>query len=102
MFKCDVNYGQWPSADTAEPMEETMGDRIRTLRSSRKLTQERLAEEMGVSGAAISQWEKGNTKDLKLENFLRFCSIFNCDPLWLAFGPDGPPWSAKSKSHMER
>ena len=71
---------------------ETMGDRIRTMRKSRTLTQDDVAKIMGVSAAAVSQWENGNIKDLKIENFLRFCAYFNCDPQWLAFGDVGAPW----------
>lgn len=70
---------------------ETMGDRIRTLRESRTLTQEDMGKIIGISGVAISQWESGATKNLRPENFLRFCAYFNVDPYWVVFGADGDP-----------
>lgn len=36
-----------------------LGNRIRLLRREHGLTQEQLAEAMGVSGAAVSKWENG-------------------------------------------
>lgn len=89
MLKTEVNYalgvGAYPF-----PME-TMGDRIRTLRESRKLSQEDLGKIIGITGAAVSQWESGATKGIKPENFLRFCAYFSVDPYWVAFGAEGDP-----------
>jgi transcriptional regulator with XRE-family HTH domain len=86
----------------ALPMEQTLGDRIVMLRKSRKMTQEQLGSELGVSAASVSLWESGATKDLKIENFLRFCDYFNCDPHWLAFGEDSPPWAAPPPPGKQR
>ncbi len=92
MLNAVVNYA------AAEPRYaswmETMGDRIRTLRKSRKLSQERLAKIVGVSGAAIAQWESGATTGIKPENFLRFCAHFGADPFWVVFG-DNPELPAR-------
>src|SRR5689334_18093764 len=54
---------------------ETMGDRIRQLRKARGLTQEAFAELVGVTKSAVSQWEDGSTKNLKLATFLRACEV---------------------------
>lgn len=92
MLKANVNYAlgdvAYPSLHMAK---EEMGDRIRTLRESRKLSQEDMGKIIGISGAAISLWESGATKGIKPENFLRFCAYFAVDPYWLAFGADGDP-----------
>ena len=64
----------------------TMGERIRGLRESRSLSQDQLGEIVGVSGAAISQWESGATKNIRPENFLRFCAHFGVDPYWVVWG----------------
>lgn len=81
-----------------------MGDRIRTLRSSRRMSQESLAEILGVTGSAVSQWEGGNTKNIKTETFLKICEFFSCDPFWLGLGdshaPDRP--SPNSRQGMVR
>lgn len=68
-----------------------MGDRIKTLRESRKLTLEQMGDVVGISGAAISQWETGAVKGLRPENFLRFCAYFGVDPWWVVFGSNGDP-----------
>jgi len=68
-----------------------MGSRIRDLRLGRKLTQEEMGQIVGISGAAISQWESDTTKGIKPENFLRFCAYFSVDPYWLAFGTEDAP-----------
>ncbi len=38
-----------------------IGDNIRALRKSKDVTQEQLAEFLGISNAAISKWERGET-----------------------------------------
>lgn len=38
-------------------MNETMGDRIAKLRKEKGLSQEKLAERLGVSSQAVSKWE---------------------------------------------
>lgn len=91
MLKAEVNHalGNTPYSS---PME-TMGDRIRTLREARTLSQEDLGQIIGISGAAVSQWESGATRNIRPENFLRFCAHFNVDPYWVVFGADGDPQS---------
>jgi len=48
---------------------ESIGGKLKTLRKGRKLTQEQLADKMGVNRATISNYEIGrrspNIKDLK-------------------------------------
>lgn len=73
---------------------ETMGDRIRNLRESRNLTQADLAERLNRRGAqvtdnAISQWERGNTENIKLKNFLALVAEFEVTHDYLVHGPGG-------------
>jgi DNA-binding XRE family transcriptional regulator len=67
---------------------ETMGDRIRQLRNARALTQEGLGRLVGVTKSAVSQWEDGSTKNLKLETFLRVCEALKTDAEYLIWGAD--------------
>lgn len=67
---------------------ETMGDRIKQLRSARNLTQEQLAHAVGVTKSAVSQWEDGSTKNLKLETFLRVLEALSTDAEFLIYGPE--------------
>lgn len=67
---------------------ETMGERIRQLRKARNMTQEEFGNAVGVSKSAVSQWEDGSTKNLKLETFLRVVETLHTDAEFLIFGPE--------------
>jgi len=40
-------------------MDSTLGNRIYNLRTQKRLTQDQLAEKIGVSRQALSKWERG-------------------------------------------
>lgn len=42
-------------------MKQTLGDKIASLRKQQSLTQEQLGARLGVSGQAVSKWEKGES-----------------------------------------
>ncbi len=52
-------------------MEIEVGKKISELRRNKNITQEKLAAELGVSVAAVSKWETGNS----LPDILMLCSI---------------------------
>lgn len=64
-----------------------MGDRIRTLRQAKRLTQAELAVLCGVSAGAISQWELGIVTDIRIEAFIRLYKAVGTDPEYLWYGP---------------
>lgn len=70
-----------------------MGERMKALRRSRGLTLAEMGKVMEISGAAVSQIEHGTSKNVRLENFLRFCAYFEADPYYVVFGK---PRSKKS------
>lgn len=70
---------------------ETMGDRIKQLRIAQGMTQPELAERIGVTKSAVSQWEDDSTKNIKLEVFLLLCEILRTDPKYLVWGPGRTP-----------
>lgn len=98
MVEVAVNYGL-AGFLYALPME-MMGDRIRMLRNAKRLSQAKLGELCGVTGAAVSQWELSQAADMKLATFLRLCEILGTDPHYLVFGTTrkGPPPSPSSIS----
>ncbi len=53
------------------------GENLRNLRKSKKLSQEDLAEKMGVSRQSVSKWETGDAYP-EMNNILELCKIFNC------------------------
>lgn len=79
-----------PTVFYADPME-TMGDRIRRLRQARGLTQEQLAEGAGVTKSAVSQWEGGSSKNLKLPTFLKVLDLLMTDANYLIYGENRGP-----------
>jgi transcriptional regulator with XRE-family HTH domain len=86
MLKGEVNHALEVSGYHAQAMNETMGDRIKNLRQSRRLSQDALGDIVGVKGASVSLWESGATTNIRPENLLAICSYFSCDPWWLVHG----------------
>lgn len=66
---------------------ETMGQRIKQMREQRGWSQTQLAELVGVTFSAVSQWERDETENVKLLPFLRLAKLFETDPHYLVFGP---------------
>lgn len=53
------------------------GDNLKKLRKSKKISQEKLAEKMGVSRQSVSKWETGEAYP-EMNNILELCKIFHC------------------------
>jgi transcriptional regulator with XRE-family HTH domain len=71
----------------ASRLMESMGQRIKRLRESRNWTQTALADLVGVTVSAVSQWELDQTENVKLVPFLRLAAVLETDPHYLVFGP---------------
>lgn len=54
------------------------GDNLRNLRKSKKMSQEKLAEKVGVSRQSVSKWEIGEAYP-EMNNILVLCEIFHCN-----------------------
>lgn len=54
----------------------TLGEKIKTLRKKNKISQERLAELLGVSRQAVSKWEIGSSTP-STENLFHIAEIFH-------------------------
>ncbi len=55
---------------------DTIGRKIRELRTQRGLTPEQLAKNVGVSRIAVLKWENGSAQNIKIANILKICDIF--------------------------
>ena len=53
------------------------GENLKNLRKQKKLSQEKLAEKVGVSRQSVSKWEVGESYP-EMNNILKLCKIFNC------------------------
>lgn len=63
-------------------MEQTIGKRIMTLRKSKGMTQDQLAEQLGVSPQAVSKWENDiSCPDITL--LPRLAEVFSVTTDWL-------------------
>ena len=54
------------------------GDNLRNLRKSKKISQEELAEKVGVSRQSVSKWETSEAYP-EMNNILELCKIFHCN-----------------------
>jgi len=70
---------------------KTMGERIRALRIARGLSQQELADQLGITKGAVMHWETGRTKNIKNETMLALVQILGTDQEFLIFGPDRMP-----------
>lgn len=83
---------------TAEPasqvgyaaMSESRGSRIRYLRKSKGLTQQRLADELGVTKGLVSQWENNQIEHISHSNWMALVRVLQTTAEFLEFGPDLP------------
>lgn len=64
----------------------TWNRRLIEARKAAGLTRPQLGELLGVSAAALSQWETGVTQDLSSDNLLSVCDVLKVTPRWLARG----------------
>lgn len=66
---------------------EDIGERIRTTRRDRALTQDQLAGQVGVSRSAVAQWETGRTGQIT-GNLSRIASALEVNVEYLMYGDD--------------
>ena len=83
------------TAVACRTMGTTLGQRIREAREARGWSQLRLGESVGVSRAAVSQWESGESKGLRPENLVAAARALAVNVEWLVTGvgamrPDEP------------
>ena len=53
------------------------GENLKLIRKSKKISQEELAEKLGVSRQSVSKWETGENYP-SMQNIMCLCSIFKC------------------------
>ncbi len=55
---------------------QSLGERILELRKNHRWSQDDLATRIGVSRPSVSQWESGDTKNIKNDNLLSLAKAF--------------------------
>ena len=64
-----------------------IGSRVKAGRKDRGLTQEELAEQVGVSRSAVAQWETGRTGQIT-GNLSRIAEVLDLNVEYLMYGAD--------------
>lgn len=81
---------------------DTFGDRLRNLRTARKLTQDQLAKALGIKQGSLTQLETGKSKGPSSKTLTKLARIFEVDPEWLMTGKGAQhPVSALGESEAE-
>jgi len=86
MVDHQVNDGGPRSALAYAVPDETIGSRIKGLRKARNLTQEQVADALGIRKQTVSSWEKDQVKNLTLQNLFALSDALDCEPRFLALG----------------
>ena len=66
---------------------ESIGERIKKIRKSKKLTQKMLADKVGTSISVISRWETGE-RYMNSFNLINFCEALEVSADYLLFGKE--------------
>ena len=66
-------------------MEETIGERLKTLREKKRYTQLRLAKNLKISNKLISMWESGKTIP-SVKMLILLADYFDCSLDYLVRG----------------
>ena len=61
----------------------SMAQRIKEERLKKGLTQEQLADRLGVQKSAVAKYENGRIENIKRSTIVRMAAIFGCDPCYL-------------------
>lgn len=64
----------------------TTGEIIKQLRKEKKMTQEELANYIGVQKSAVAKWETGRTQNIKTETLHALAILFGVQPAYLLDG----------------
>ncbi len=65
---------------------ETIGQRIKRIRESANVSQQYIADKVGVSRVAVTKWENGHTSNLKLDNLMKLCKLLDISVEYLIYG----------------
>ena len=70
---------QEPVTPQQEEIRKTLGETLKELRTERNMTQEFVAESLGVSRQAVSKWENG-TSEPSTTNLIAIAKLYETAP----------------------
>ena len=68
-----------PVTSQQEEIRKTLGETLKELRTERNMTQEFVAESLGVSRQAVSKWENG-TSEPSTSNLVAIAKLYEVKP----------------------
>jgi transcriptional regulator with XRE-family HTH domain len=77
-----------PASDQLSPVAVAIGQRLKAARTERRMSQEELARQAGVSRPAYGMWEAGRVLP-DISRLLGLAEFLNLRPEYLAFGIGG-------------
>lgn len=66
--------------------DETIGQRIHRLMREQGLNQSELADRIGITKAAVSQWLSDESPNIRPQNLLAVAAVLNTTPQYVVFG----------------
>lgn len=72
-------------------MKESISDRIRRLRTHAGKSQQQVADAVGVSRVAVTKWESGQTKDMRIDSLKGIAKLFGISLEELMSDVETPP-----------
>ena len=70
---------QEPVTPQQEEIRKTLGETLKELRTGRNMTQEFVAENLGVSRQAVSKWENGSSEP-STSNLIAIAKLYETPP----------------------
>lgn len=70
---------QEPVTPQQEEIRKTLGETLKELRTGRNMTQEFVAESLGVSRQAVSKWENGSSEP-STSNLIAIAKLYETPP----------------------
>lgn len=68
--------------------KQNFGDRIKSARIKAGMSQEALADKIGISKQSISAWERGISKKIEGENLVKAAQVLGVSESWIQTGLD--------------
>lgn len=83
----DISFEYLIGLDNSNnPITSNTGEIIKFLREKNNLTQEELAQKLGLKKAAINKYETGRVQNIKKETIQKMSEVFNVSPSYIMFG----------------
>lgn len=79
-----------------------MGLRIRKLRQEKGMTQQELADKVGMQRSAVNKYEMGLVENIKRTTIMTFARVLECDPMYLMAFDDSDADKYATDEDLER